>query len=113
MALIDGMLKELEEEAATTRRVLERVPDDRLGWRPHPTARTLGELAMHVAIVPGAIAELAASASPAEVPAFTDPVPSSSDALLPALDQALAQAKKPLGGMDDAAPTATRRLMAA
>ena len=35
MALIDGMLRELEEEAVTTRRVLERVPDNRLGWRPH------------------------------------------------------------------------------
>jgi hypothetical protein len=31
MALIDGMLRELEEEAQTTRRVLERVPDNRLG----------------------------------------------------------------------------------
>ena len=32
MALVDGMLWELEEEAVTTRRVLERVPDNRLGW---------------------------------------------------------------------------------
>jgi uncharacterized damage-inducible protein DinB len=112
MAMIDGMLQELEQEAATTRRVLERVPGDRLGWRPHPTARTLGELAMHVAIVPGAIAELAASASPAEVPAFKDPVPRSSAELLPALDQALAKAKKALGGLDDAALTATWRLTA-
>jgi hypothetical protein len=39
MALIDGVLEELDEEAVTTRRVLERVPDDRLDWRPHPTAR--------------------------------------------------------------------------
>ena len=35
MALIDGMLQELEHEAATTRRVLERVPDGQLAWRPH------------------------------------------------------------------------------
>jgi len=33
MALIDGMLQELEQEAQTTRRVLERVPDDQLAWR--------------------------------------------------------------------------------
>ena len=57
MALIDGMLQELEDEAVTTRRVLERVPDNRLGWRPHPKARTLGELALHVAIVPGGVAQ--------------------------------------------------------
>ena len=42
MAMIDGMLQELEQEAQTTRRVLERVPDDQLAWRPHEKARTLG-----------------------------------------------------------------------
>jgi uncharacterized damage-inducible protein DinB len=90
--------------------VLERVPDDRLSWRPHPTARTLGELALHVAIVPGAIAELASS-SPAQVKRFTDPVPRSASELVPALDESVAKAKKVLGGMDDAALTATWRLM--
>ena len=53
MALIDVMLQELELEAQTTRRVLERVPDNHLEWRPHAKARTLGQLALHVAIVPG------------------------------------------------------------
>ena len=38
MALIDGLLQELEQEAQTTRRVLERVPDDQLTWRPHEKA---------------------------------------------------------------------------
>ena len=56
MALIDGMLQELEQEAQTTRRVLERVPDNQLAWRPHQKARTLGELALHVAMVPGGVA---------------------------------------------------------
>ena len=53
MAIIDGLLQELEQEAKTTRRVLERVPDNQLSWRPHPKARTLGELALHVAHGPG------------------------------------------------------------
>lgn len=44
MALIDGMLQELEQEALTTRRVLERIPNDKLDWRPHEKARSLGEL---------------------------------------------------------------------
>ena len=52
MPMIDGMIRELEQEALTTRRVLERVPQDKLGWRPHPKSRTLGELALHVAIHP-------------------------------------------------------------
>src|SRR2546425_11421374 len=64
--LAQDLLEELEREARTTRRVLERVPEDRLAWRPHERARSLGELAMHVAVVPGAVAELIASASPAQ-----------------------------------------------
>src|SRR5438067_2399066 len=59
VAVIDSMLQELDQEAATTRRVLERVPDKNLGCRPHAKARTLGELALHIAMVPGAVAEIA------------------------------------------------------
>jgi uncharacterized damage-inducible protein DinB len=111
MALIDGLLQELEAEAQTTRRVLERVPDDQLGWRPHEKARTLGELALHVAIVPGGVAELVASPSPAQAPHFIDPSPRSASELIPALDQSIAKAKEVLGGMDDATLTATWRMM--
>jgi uncharacterized damage-inducible protein DinB len=107
MAMIDGMLQELEQESQTTRRVLERVPPDRLTWRPHEKARTLGELALHVAIVPGAVAALVSSPSPAQVPQFADPSPGSAAELLPALDQSLAQARAVLGGMDDETLMAT------
>jgi uncharacterized damage-inducible protein DinB len=111
MALIDGMLQELEQEAQTTRRVLERVPDKQLAWRPHEKARTLGELALHVATVPGGVAELVTSQTPAQVPNFTDPSPQSAAELIPALDQSIAKAKKLLGGMDDAELMSTWRLM--
>jgi uncharacterized damage-inducible protein DinB len=111
MALIDGMLQELEQEAQTTRRVLERVPDNQLAWRPHEKARTLGELALHVATVPGGVAELVASQSPAQAPNFTDPSPQSASELIPALDQSIAKAKELLGGMDDAELMSTWRLM--
>jgi uncharacterized damage-inducible protein DinB len=111
MALIDGMLQELEQEAQTTRRVLERVPDNKLAWRPHPKARTLGELAMHVAIVPGAVAEMIAGPSPAQVPQFKDPVAKSSSEFIPTLEQSIAKAKAALGDMDDAALMATWRMM--
>jgi len=111
MALIDGMLQEFEQETQTTRRVLERVPDNQLAWRPHEKARTLGELALHVAMVPGGVAELVASPSPAQAPQFIDPSPKSTAELIPALDQSIAKVKKVLGGMDDAALMATWRLM--
>ena len=54
------MVDELRQEAGTTRRVLERVPGDKLSWRPHPTSMTLGQLAIHIATIPGAICGLAA-----------------------------------------------------
>jgi uncharacterized damage-inducible protein DinB len=113
MALVDGLLSELEQEAQATRRVLERVPEKHLAWRPHRKSRTLGELALHIAMVPGAVAELIASPSPAQAPTFVDPSPASAAELLPALDESLAKARRILTGMDDAAFTAIWRLMQA
>jgi uncharacterized damage-inducible protein DinB len=110
MALIDGMLQELEHEAQTTRRVLERVPNDQLTWRPHAKARTLGELALHIANVPGAVAALVAT-SPVQAPQFTDPSPAKAAELIPALDASISRAKSILGGMDDATLLATWRMM--
>ena len=110
MAIIDGMLQELEMEAQTTRRVLERVPDDKLAWRPHAKARTLGELALHIAQVPGNVAQIATQ-SPVQAPQFSDPSPRRASELIPALDQSIAKAKSILGGMDDAAMMSTWRMM--
>jgi uncharacterized damage-inducible protein DinB len=47
------MYGDLTNELAITRRVLERVPDGRTEWRPHERSMTLGQLATHVAAVPG------------------------------------------------------------
>src|SRR3954447_22574254 len=105
MPLIDGLLQELETEAQTTRRVLERVPGDQLGWRPHPKSRTLGDLALHVAMVPAAVAQLASAPSPAQIPEFEEPSPRHASELVPALDRTIATVKATLGGMDDAALT--------
>jgi len=51
--MIDALLQELEQEAQTTRRVLERVPGDKLAWKPHDKSMSLGQLALHVATCPG------------------------------------------------------------
>ncbi|MBM3819409.1 MAG: damage-inducible protein DinB [Acidimicrobiia bacterium] len=52
MALVDALLPEFDHEMATTRTVLERVPEDKLAWKPHPTSSSLGDLATHVATIP-------------------------------------------------------------
>lgn len=44
---------DLEHELAQTRRLLERVPEDRLDWAPHAKSRTLGQIATHLADLPG------------------------------------------------------------
>ena len=111
MITVNELLQELDQEAQTTRRVLERVPDDRLTWRPHQKARTLGELAMHVAIVPAVLAELIGSPSPAQMPQFTDPTVTRAADLVPTLDETLGKVKRVLGGMDEAKLTETWRLM--
>ena len=109
MAMIDSYLQELEHEAKTTRRVLERVPDSQLAWRPHPKSRTLGELALHVAGTPGAVAKLAAQ-SEIQAPDFKDAVPASAAELIPALDESIATARQLLGKMDDATLNGTWRV---
>jgi len=111
MALVDGLLQELDQEAQTTRRVLERVPNDQLTWRPHEKSRTLGELSMHVAMVPGAVAEFVAAQSPVQAPEFKDVHPKNASELIPALEESIAKAKKALVGMDDDAVLATWRMM--
>ncbi len=112
MPLIDALLQELEQEAQTTRRVLERVPADRLTWRPHEKSRTLGDLALHVAQVPGGVAMLVASPSPAQAPNFVDASPRSAAEFIPALDWSIAKAREVLGGLSDAELTAPWTLMA-
>ena len=52
MAIKDSLLPEFDHEMATTRRVLERVPDAEMDWRPHEKSMTLGQLAGHIANMP-------------------------------------------------------------
>jgi len=52
MPMKDALLPEFDHEMGTTRRLLERVPEDRMGWKPHQKSMTLGRLATHVAEIP-------------------------------------------------------------
>ena len=53
MSIIPMLLKELENEAQTTRKMLSRVPDDKFSWQPHEKSMTLQRLATHLAELPG------------------------------------------------------------
>jgi uncharacterized damage-inducible protein DinB len=103
---METFLNELRQEAETTRRLLERVPEERLGWKPHPKSMTLGQLALHVATIPGDLSRLARldefDASNAN---FEPAVPESNAAIALALKTSLDDAAEYLGalGADEAA----------
>ena len=111
MKMIDVLLAEMDQEAAATRRVLERVPQSQLSWRPHQKSMSLGQLALHVATIPGLVAELAAADTLPEPPQFVQPEAATSSELVPALDASLAKARRLLGHMDDEQLSASWRLM--
>jgi uncharacterized damage-inducible protein DinB len=52
MGLVDTLLPEFDHEMTLTRKVLERVPDDRLDWKPHAKSYAVGQLAQHLATIP-------------------------------------------------------------
>ena len=100
--MVDSVLAELDQEAATTRRVLERVPGDKLGWKPHVKSMSLGQLALHVATIPGAVAKfLAGDGLDIGGVNFEAPAATSASELLPALDESIKTAKEVLTGLDD------------
>jgi uncharacterized damage-inducible protein DinB len=52
MSLKDGLLAEFDHEMATTRKLLERLPEDRLAWKPHEKSMSFGGLATHLGNIP-------------------------------------------------------------
>ena len=64
MALKDALLPEFDHEMGVTRKLLERVPDADLGWKPHEKSFSLGDLAAHLAQIPHWSAAILDSAMP-------------------------------------------------
>jgi len=56
MKIIPTLLKEMEQEAQTTRKMLARIPDDKYDWQPHEKSMTIRRLATHIAELPGWVA---------------------------------------------------------
>lgn len=52
MSIKDAVLPEFDHEMGTTRRLLERLPEDKLSWQPHPKSWNLGQLASHLVNIP-------------------------------------------------------------
>lgn len=109
----ETLIAELEAEAPATRRVLERVPGDRLDWRPHPKSMTLGQLAQHVASMPASISRLAARDGLDASTVDFEPEPAeSAEALLAAHDASIEEARSYLAGLTEETATEPWRLSA-
>lgn len=95
------ILAELDQESQTTRKLLERIPEDKLSWRPHPKSYSLGQLGLHIAAGPGAISTAVAQ-DVLEVPSFIQSEPKSTAEIMDVFAQSLSTAKERLGEIDDA-----------
>jgi uncharacterized damage-inducible protein DinB len=104
------MLAEFVEQAPITRKYLERVPEDRLTWKPHQKSMSAGQLALHIAGVPGASVRFVRQ-NPAQAPDFKNvPQPASLQEILAAFDDSVATVKSLLPQFSDTAMQETWRM---
>ena len=104
------LLAELEQEAQATRRVLQRVPEDKLSWRPHPKSSSLGQLALHVAIIPSLGMRVLAT-DVFEAPEAVQPEPRTAAELLTTLEESLVLARQFLSELTPERAEGTWRLV--
>jgi len=110
MPIAKSLLAEFEMQAPVTRRFLERLPEDKLTWKPHPKSLSAGQLAYHLASVPGGVVR-ASQNNPAQVPGFQFPEATSIQQVLDLFDDSIATVRKTLSGFDDSAMQETWRLV--
>jgi uncharacterized damage-inducible protein DinB len=111
-AMLDPMLSEFREEAAITKRVLERIPADKLSWKPHPKSMSLGQLAGHIATVPGALAKITQmDAFDVSQGSFVPPQPKDMQEVHAAFEQSVRDAEACLAGMTEQKAQGSWRLM--
>jgi uncharacterized damage-inducible protein DinB len=103
MSIANEFLAEFEAQAPITRKFLERVPADKLTWKPHAKSLTLGQLALHIATVPGGIIRFVQN-NPAQAPGeFRFPHPASHEDILKAFAENAATVRGLLPSFNDAA----------
>ena len=110
-SIAESMLTEFETQASVTRRFLERLPDDKLGWQPHPKSMSAGQLAYHLAHVPGGVVRFVQN-NPAQAPkSFDFPQPASRQEILDKLDESIVIVRETLPQFDDSAMAETWRMV--
>ncbi len=105
MKITDALLPEFDQEMANTRKTLERVPDDKLGWKPHSKSFSMGSLATHIATMTAWTVDIIAKdnfdvAPPGAPPYKEDPVASQKE-LLERFDKSVTAARAALASASD------------
>ena len=107
MAISQMFLPEFDHEAANTRKTLERVPDDKWDWKPHPKSGTLGWLAGHIATLNDWARETIQNDqldyAPVSGPKYEAPKTRNRKELLEVFDRLTAEARKAIAGVSDEA----------
>lgn len=105
MAYADAILPEFDQEMANTRKVLERVPDDKFDWKPHPKSHTIGWNANHIADIPNWLVEVLTKPSldiaPVEGPSYALPKLTSRQEILDLFDRNVAAGRKAIAGASE------------
>ncbi len=105
MPIIDLFAAEFDHEMGNTRKMLERVPDDKLTWKPHEKNFTLQYLASHVANLPywtiPSLQQDNLDIAPAGQPPYQTPMAGSRAQLLEFFDDNVAKAKAAMAGITD------------
>jgi uncharacterized damage-inducible protein DinB len=105
MTYAETILPEFNQEMASTRKVLERVPEDKLDWRPHPKSNTIGWNANHLADMPGWVVNTLSATSldiaPVGVPGYQMPKITSRKEILAKFDKNVAEARLAIAAAKD------------
>jgi uncharacterized damage-inducible protein DinB len=101
----DALLPEFDHEMASTRKVLERCPEDKYGWKPHPKSFSMGSLATHIANMTGWTVDVIEKDSfdfaPPGAPPYKEEPVASRQELLAAFDKQVAAARAVLATASD------------
>ena len=106
MTIGQSMLPEFDQEMQNTRKTLERVPDDKWGWKPHEKSGGMGWLTAHIATVPGwltmTINTEELDYAPVNGPSYQPPKIDNRKEALANFDKEAAEARAALAGVSDA-----------
>jgi uncharacterized damage-inducible protein DinB len=106
MSVKDTLIPEFDMEMDSTRRTLERCPDDKFSWKPHEKSGTLGWMATHIATIPHwakiTLEQDSLDLAPAGESNFVPPKPANRKELLAEFDKNRAEARAAIAAADDA-----------